>query len=108
MDALRMEGDAYLESKKLITDIKSILKNLPTHTEEEIDIISPTGHKKDDDANSIGRSDEVDPKVQTIKQFRKDYRAAVKSIRLYVKVISLALESQQCAGLLLDQSFKTD
>ena len=108
MDALRMKGDAYLESKKRITDIKSILKNLPTHTEDEIDIISPTGHKKDDDANSIERSDEVDPKVQTMKQFRKDYRAAVKSIRLYVKVISLALESQQCAGLLLDQSFKTD
>ena len=108
MDALRMKGDAYLESKKRITDIKSILKNLPTHTEDEIDIISPTGHKKDDDANSIERSDEVDPKVQTIKQFRKDYRAAVGSIRLYVKVISLALESQQCAGLLLDQSSKTD
>lgn len=108
MDALKMEGDAYLESKKLITDIKSIFKSLPTQTEEEIDFISPTRHKKDDDAKSIERSDKVDPKVQTMKQFRKDYRATLGSVRLCVKVISLALESQQCAGLLLDKSSKTD
>jgi hypothetical protein len=108
MDVLGMEGDAYSESKKRFTELKSILKNISTHTEEEIDIISPTGHKKDDDSKSIKLLNELDPKVQTMKQLRKDYRATVGSIRLYVKVVSLALESQQGFGLLLDKSSKTD
>jgi predicted metal-binding transcription factor (methanogenesis marker protein 9) len=108
MDVLGMEGDEYSESKKRFTELKSILKNISTHTEEEIDIISPTGHKKDDDAKSIELLNELDPKVQTMKQFRKDYRATVGSVRLYVKVVSLALESQKGSGLLLDKSSKTD
>jgi hypothetical protein len=108
MDALGMEGDAYSESKKRFTELKSILKNVSTNTEEEIDIISPIGHKKDDDAKSIELLNELDPKVQTMKRFRKDCRATVGSVRLYVKVVSLALESQQGSGLLLDKSSKTD
>ena len=48
----------------------------------------------DDDAN-----DDANPKVLAMKQFRKEYKSIVGSVWSSVKVISLALESQQGPSL---------
>jgi hypothetical protein len=104
-DSLKKKGGAHTEAKDQVAALKSILANLPSFPVEELDMLHP-GHKKDDDVKN-GESEHADcQKVQTIKQFRKDYRATVASVRSCVKVIALALESQQVSGS--HSSSKTD
>jgi hypothetical protein len=105
LGSLRKKEGANTEAKEQVADLKSILGYLPSFPVDEFDMLHP-GHKKDDDVKN-GESEEADcQKIQTIKQFRKDYRATVASVRSCVKVIALALESQQLSGS--HSSSKTD
>ena len=100
LDSLKNKGGANTAAREQVDELKSTLANLPSFPGEETDILHP-GHKKDDDAESVEREEAVDQKIQTMKPYRKDYRATVASVRSNVKVISLALETQQVAGLSL-------
>ena len=112
LDSLKNKGGANTAAREQVDELKSTLANLPSFSEDDIDILHP-GHKKDDDAKSGEREEADDQKIQTMKPYRKDYRATVASVRSYAKVISLALESQRVAGLssgvhMCHSSSKTD
>jgi len=100
LDSLKNKGGANTAARAQVDELKSTLANLPSFPLEEIDILHP-GHKKDDDEKSSEREEADDEKIQTMKPYRKDYRATVASVRSCAKVISLALESQGVAGLSL-------
>ncbi|KAL3811573.1 hypothetical protein ACHAXA_006858 [Cyclostephanos tholiformis] len=105
LDSLKRKEGAKTEAEEQVAELKSVLANLPSFPVEELYILHP-GHKKDDDVNS-GELEEADcQKIQTMKQFRKNYIATVASVRSCVKVIALALESQHISGS--HSSSKTD
>ncbi|KAL3800595.1 hypothetical protein ACHAW5_001063 [Stephanodiscus triporus] len=97
LDSLRNKGYVYTQAVEHVAELKSTLANLPSFPEGEINFLHP-GHKKDDDSKSGGGEDADDQKIHSMEQFRKDYRVTVASVRSYVKVIALALESQRVAG----------
>jgi hypothetical protein len=113
LDSLKNKEGANTAAREQVDELKSTLANLPSFPDDDIDILHP-GHKKDDDAKSGEREEADDQQIQTMKPYRKDYRATVASVRSYAKVISLALESQRVAGLssgvhmLSHSSSKTD
>jgi len=119
LDSLKNKEESSSKAREYIANLKSTLASLPSFSDEELNTSHP-GHKKDDDDNRKGsevnvNEDESEKKSQSLVQIRKEYGAAVASVRSSVKVISLALDSKEdSSGLTVkcpssfDASSKTD
>jgi hypothetical protein len=88
-------------AREQIAQLKSTLASLPSLSDEATETCHRLGHKKDDEECTArdDDNDDANPKVLAMKQFRKEYKSIVGSVWSSVKLISLALESQQGPSL---------
>ena len=124
LDSLANHGDAAERATVAVGGIRSLLAAIPSSFADDEGVASAhrRGHKKDDDGEgSDGCEDEASSVMAgkdaaESRRMRRDYAAAVASVRSSVKVIALALGSRREGGGLsvkpgsadFDASSKTD
>ena len=124
LDSLANHGDAAERATVAVGGIRSFLAATPSSFADDEGVASTRrgGHKKDDDGEgSDGCEDEASSVMAgkgaaESRRMRRDYAAAVASVRSSVKIIALALGSRREGGGLsvksgsadFDASSKTD
>jgi hypothetical protein len=103
MSSLNSKQDGAQQAKEKITELRSVLANIPSYSDDNQS--QRVGHKKnDDDADTEQDHYEIDvvkQKETNSTQKRKEFGRIVASVRASVKIIASALESQKGRGLSL-------